>query len=209
MKQALVMGGGSKNGIPILQCLLDNNFEIMNFGSSAYQHSGVTNVGLSWDSVDIEFIQRNFSGFSGTFDLVFFNHNSSSLCQDDFCLDHDDILRQWRHMQDWQHSTWISCQMPFLVLHTMRKNLSAQTKVGWMLSSYIDYKAVGVADYPDYSANKYFNYLAMKAFGRANQFQTFGLMPNFSRPQGQNILKQTLDDIVNNRVSLDIDCFKC
>lgn len=209
MKQALVMGGGSENGVPILQCLLENNFEITNFGSSAYQHPGVINVALSWDRVDIEFVQRHFSGFLGTFDLVFFNHNGSSLCQGDFGLDHDDILRQWRHIRDWQHSTWISCQMPFLVLHTMRKNLSAQSKVGWMLSSYIDHKAAGVADYPDYSANKYFNYLAMKAFGRANQFRTFGIMPDFSRPQGQTTLTQTLDDIVNDRVALDVDCFRC
>lgn len=209
MKQALVVGGGSENGIPILQCLLENNFKVINFGSSVHEHSNVTNVPLSWNHVDIEFVQRNFSSLSGTFDFVFFNQNASSLCCDDFCLEHDDILRQWRHVRDWQHSTWVSCQMPFLILHTMRHNLAVRSKIGWMLSSYIDHNVPGVVDFPDYSANKYFNYMAMKAFGRVNEVKTFGIMPNFSQPQGKARLKQILDDIINDRTSPDVDCFRC
>lgn len=203
MKQALIIGGASKNGQVILDTLLHNDFEIVNFGSSTYTHPRVTNVKIAWDQLDIEFVQKNFSIFDDTFDFVFFNQNGSSLSQADYCTDHDDILEVWRRIKDWNHSHWTSCQLPFLILHTMRKNLNADSKVGWMLSKYIDHTNPNSVDFSDYSSFKYFNYLSMKSFGLANQFQTFGIYPEFSDADAPIKLQRIITDIVSNDVIKD------
>ena len=198
MKQALIIGGGSKNSQIILSTLLDNDFEIVNFGASIYPHPQVTNVKIAWDQLDIEFVQRNFSVFNNTFDFVFFNQNGSSLSLADYRTDHDDILEVWRRIKDWDRSHWTSCQLPFLILHTIRKNLNAESKVGWMLSQYIDHTNPHSVDFADYSSFKYFNYLSMKSFGMMNQFQTFGIYPEFSDPDSKNKLQQIIAEIVNS-----------
>jgi len=198
MKQALIIGGASKNGQVILDTLLHNDFEIVNFGSSTYTHPRVTNVKIAWDQLDIEFVQKNFSIFNNTFDFVFFNQNGSSLSLADYCTDHDDILEVWRRIKDWNCSHWTSCQLPFLILHTMRKNLNADSKVGWMLSKYIDHTNPNSVDFSDYSSFKYFNYLSMKSFGLANQFQTFGIYPEFSDADAPIKLQRIITDIVSN-----------
>lgn len=208
MRQALIIGGGSENGMPIMQTLLDNDFRIINFGSSVYDHPAVTNYQQSWNDIDIEFVQRQFSKFYTRFDFVFFNHNGSSLCQQDFDINHDDILKQWGLVRDWSHSHWISCQMPFLILHTIRHNLHCDSRVGWMLSSYVDYRIEATVDFPDYSANKYFNHAAMRAFGKTKRFQTFGIIPDFSKSASKADLRKIIDDIVNNRCE-NMDLFRC
>jgi hypothetical protein len=200
MKKALVIGGGSENGRAILDTLADNNFETINFGSSVYQQASVKTVPLDWRQVDIEFVHRNFSQFDGVFDFVFFNQNGSSLNARDFSIQHDDILETWRRIKDWNHSHWISCQMPFLVLHTIRKNLSTESKVGWMLSDLIDYRNPLSAEFADYSSNKYFNYLSMKSFAQANQFKTFGIYPTFSDSNSKDKLKHIINTVINNEV---------
>ena len=200
MKQALVIGGASENGRVILDTLLENNFKIVNVGSSVYEHDDVTNIKINWNDIDIEFVQKCFSKFDTTFDFVFFNQNSSSLNKDDYSVDHDDILEVWKRVKDWSNSHWLSCQLPFLILHTIRNNLCADSKVGWMLSGYMDYTNPGSMDHTDYSSFKYFNYLSMKSFGTVNEFKTFGIYPTFTdRLHGQEKLKNIINDIVNNR----------
>lgn len=207
MKRALVIGGGSKNSSVILDCLCDHGFEVVNFGSTVYEKPNVVNIKIDWNSVDIEFVQRNFSRFDGHFDFVFFNHNSSSLRLDDFCVNHDNILDVWKRIKDWEKSQWLSCQFPFLILHTIRKNLNEHSKVGWMLSSCMDYNKPYSIDFPDYSAFKFFNYLAMKSFSRTNQFKTFGIFPNFKLPDSRDRLKSIIEDIIND-TELTQECFR-
>jgi hypothetical protein len=43
----------------------------------------------------------------------------------------------------------------------------------------------------------------MKSFGLANQFQTFGIYPEFSDPDAQIKLQQIIVDIVNNKIIKD------
>ena len=200
MKQALIIGGASENGRVILDALLENNFKIVNVGSSVYEHDDVTNIKINWNDIDIEFVQKCFSKFDTKFDFVFFNQNSSSLNKDDYSVDHDDILEVWTRVKDWSNSHWLSCQLPFLILHTIRNNLSADSKVGWMLSGYMDYTNPGSIDHTDYSSFKYFNYLSMKSFGLVNKFKTFGIYPTFTDPtNGQSKLKDIIKSIVNDQ----------
>jgi hypothetical protein len=198
VKKALIVGGGSENGRPILDALLENNFHIINIGSTAYQKPQITNISVNWESLDIPDVHKHLSQFTGIFNFVFFNQNSSSLNLNDFSLNHDDTLEVWRRLSDWKISHWLSCQLPFLVLHTIRKNLNSESKVGWMLSSYIDYRNKGSIDFADYSSYKYFNYLSMKSFGIENQIKTFGIYPDFSSTDSKNKLKEIILHIATN-----------
>lgn len=196
MKHALLLGCGSSNGSAIVEALIDRGFTITNVGSSEYQHDMVQNIKINWKKLDIESVHRIFSKFEVVFDFVFFNHNSSSLALGDFDIKNAKTLKNWRLVKDWTQSQWLSSQLPFLVLHTIRNNLNKESKVGWMLSGYIDHNNQSSILYPDYSSYKYFNYLAMKCFGQANEFQTFGIYPDFKSIDSQLKLKAIVDQIV-------------
>lgn len=196
MKQALIVGGGSENGRVIVESLIEQEFEIVNVGSSVFEHAQVTNIKISWSQLDIESVHRTFNQFDQVFDFVFFNHNSSSLAQADFDVNHCDTLKKWRLLKDWSHSHWLSCQMPFLILHTIRKNLDSRSRVGWMLSNTVIHDRAHSQQYPDYSSYKFFNYQAMQCFGNTNQFQTFGIYPDFSKSGGQDQLRNIVTQIV-------------
>lgn len=196
MKNALLLGCGSHNGAVIVETLIDQKFNIVNVGSSTYQHTNVKNIKISWKQLDIESVHRTYSKFDVLFDFVFFNHNSSSLALENFDVANEKTLKNWRLVKDWTHSHWLSCQLPFLILHTIRKNLNSNSKVGWMLSEYIDYQNKSTVNYPDYSSFKYFNYLAMKSFGQKNVFQTFGIYPDFQSQHGQDRLQNIIHQIV-------------
>ena len=194
MKNALVIGGGSSTGKTIVDYLIENNFSVINIGSNA--HPLADNICTDWKNLDIGFIHKNCSRFTHPIDFVFFNHNSSSLCENDFCVESKSTLETWKLIKDWDHSNWLSCQMPFLLLHTIKKNLHKDTKIGWMLSNYIKYDKKGNTDYPDYSSFKYFNYLQMKCFGTMNNFKTFGIYPNLEVKNSDEILRGIISQVL-------------
>jgi hypothetical protein len=196
MKQALILGGGSENGRAILETLIDNNFSVINVGSSQFDHAMVTNIHVRWNQLTVDSVYKIFNQFDSVFDFVFFNHNSSSLAMSDFDLDHDDVLKKWRLIKDWSRSHWLSCEMPFLILHTIRHNLDSRSKVGWMLSNTVEHGRAHSRQYPDYSSNKFFNYQAMRCFGEVNQFKTFGIYPDFAVAGSRDKLKSIVTEIV-------------
>lgn len=190
MKQALVIGGGSKNSQIIIDCLHEHDYTITNIGSS--EHSKANNIRIEWSNIDIPSVHK-ICKFEQQFDFVFFNQNSSSLNFSDYSPDLE-TLKCWKLIKDWSHSHWISCQLPFLIIHSIKKNLHKQSKVGWMLSSYINYKSQNVEQFPDYSAYKFQNYLQMLNFGQ--HYQTFGILPDFHRDDSTEILKNITKSII-------------
>jgi hypothetical protein len=196
MKHALVFGGGSKNGQIILQTLIDKNFHVTNIGSSVFEHDMVDNILINWQDIDLKFIHKTLN-FDHPIDFVFFNQNSSSLRESDFALNKSDTLKQWKLIKDWQQSMWISCQMPFMVLHRLSKNLHKESSVGWMLSGYVDYNKSGVHEHPDYSSFKFFNNLAMQCFANQNKINTFGIMPDFKLTDSKNVLQQIIVEVLH------------
>jgi len=192
MKNALIIGGGSGKGAIIVDTLLENGFSVVNVGSS--EHSSATNIKIAWDKLDIPFVQRNLK-FNQLFDFIFFNQNSSTLKQEDFIIN-DETLTNWKLIKDWSHSHWISCQFPFLLLHTNSNNLHSNTKVGWMLSGYIRHDKPDVEKYPDYSSFKFFNLMQMRSFSSNNKFKTFGIYPDFSQGDGDKTLKDIIQRVL-------------
>ena len=196
MKNAIVFGCGSKNGIPIVQSLLENGFSVKNIGSSESHLKNVTNVQIEWKTIDIAFVHKIIKAEQNNIDFVFFNQNSSTLSSNDF--NHNDTLAIWQQIKNWSNSHWLSCQLPFLVLHTLKKRLTSRAKVGWMLSSYIDYQKENVDHYPDYSSFKFMNYLIMKNFGKQCNYKTFGIIPDFKKNTEKDKLKNLITKILND-----------
>lgn len=197
MKQALTIGCGGGNSSAIIDTLLEKGYRVTNVGNSG--HPGATNIQVKWSDLQITNLHRLVE-IDGPLDFVFFSQNGSSLNSNNFDFANTDMLDAWKLVKDWQQSHWISCQMPFLLLHTLKKHLTPQTKIGWMLSSTMMWDNLNVEQYPDYSSQKYFNYLAMRCTGQHHQ--TFGIMPNFSGPCSQDRLKEVIEQVCDN----DVDC---
>lgn len=196
MKNALVFGGASKNSLVLIDTLLTKNYHVINVGSSMYDNKNVKNIYIDWNKIDLKFVNKKIIP-DHPIDFVFFNQNSSSLSQKNFRVTGDDILEQWKLIKDWQNSLWLSCQLSYLVIHSLGKKLTNDSKIGWMLSSNIDFNKSKVEEYPDYSAFKFFNYLSMKCFAEQNHFNTFGIMPDFSEENSKDTFKHIILDVLN------------
>lgn len=194
MKNALLVGCGTGKGALICDALLDNNFNVTNIGST--EHPGADNIIIDWESVDIPFVHKNCQ-FDTAIDFIFFNQNSSSLRQGNFNLTETDTLTSWRLVKNWTQSLWLSCQLPFIVLHTVKNNLHAETNVGWMLSGYLKYNSLGNTQHADYSSYKYFNYLQMQCFNQENNFKTFGIYPDFSIDDSSEKLYNVIVEVLS------------
>ena len=203
MKQALTVGCGSRNGKVIIDTLLEKGYTVTNIGNS--EHSQANNIKVSWDSLQITDIPRLFE-IEGTLDFVFFNQNASSLNADCFDLSDLEMLEAWKLIKSWQHSYWISCQLPFLLIHKVKQHLNRQSKIGWMLSSTMIWDRNDVEKYPDYSSQKYFNYLSMKCFSK--HYQTFGIMPDFSHGDSVDQTSKIIDTVCDQNVCNTIFQFK-
>lgn len=199
MKQALTIGCGSSNSNIIVDTLVEQGYVVTNIGNST--HPKATNIQIQWNELQITNLHK-LCKINGVLDFVFFNQNGSSLNHNNFDFSSLDTLGAWKLVKDWQQSHWISCQMPFLLLHTLKQNLTSSTKIGWMLSSTMRWDNSNATAYPDYSSQKYFNYLAMRCIG--DHHQTFGIMPDFSKDDAhnklKNIIKQVCTQDINNKL---------
>ncbi len=197
-KNALVFGCGNKNGKSIIDVLLENNFNVTNIGQNPHTSSHVKNINISWKDLNIKKI-HDICLIDDPIHFLFFNQNSSSLSIDDFATNNYRKLTHWKRIKDWSNSLWLSCQLPYITIHNLEKNLSKDSTVGCMVSSYIDYNKVGTENHPDYSSFKYFNYLSMKCFGEKNNFKTFGIQPDFSIENSETALRNIINEILVNQ----------
>jgi hypothetical protein len=195
MKQALTIGCGGGNGSVVIDTLLEKGYNVTNLGNN--EHPGATNVQIAWTELQIANLHKLLK-FEVPLDFIFFNQNASSLDSAAFDFSNTDTLTVWKLIKNWQHSYWISCQMPFLLLHNLKHNLTPQTKIGWMLSSNMIWNRPDVQKHPDYSSQKYFNYLAMNCFSK--HYQTFGIMPDFSIPNAKNEMTKIIATVCNQDV---------
>ena len=199
MKQALTIGCGSGNGSTIIDTLLEKGYNVINVGTST--HTGATNIQVQWTDLQITNL-HSLIKVEGNLDFIFFNQNGSSLNAGNFDFANTETIVAWKLVKDWQQSHWISCQLPFLLLHTLKKHLTPSTKIGWMLSAMMIHSNNNVEQYPDYSSQKYFNYLAMQCAGEHHQ--TFGILPDFSGPDAKGSLKNVIEQVCDNHVNCQL-----
>ena len=192
MKQALLIGCGNRRGNSIIDACQESGYNVTNIGSSQSKNPLVKNIKINWKELDLIKLHKVLRVIDHRIDFIFFNQNGSSLSNSDFTLKKE-TLDTWRIIKSWGHTYWLSCQLPYFVIKTLETNLHSETFIGWMLSSYINKDKKGVDDHPDYSGNKFTNYLVMKNF--ANRFNCFGINPDFKQKDGiKNIIKKICND---------------
>ena len=178
MKQALLIGCGNQRGERIVNGCIEAGYSVTNIGSGASTIPTVNNIEIVWKELDIIKLHKILVKIEHKIDFIFFNQNASSLSQDNF-LESKITLDTWSLIKDWSKSYWLSCQLPYFLIKTLGTNLHSETIIGWMLSSYRDVTKKGVDNHPDYSGNKFTNYLIMKSF--AKKFKCFGINPKFEK----------------------------
>ena len=176
MKQALLIGCGNQRGERIVNGCIEAGYSVTNIGSGASAIQTVNNIKIEWKDLDIIKLHKILVKINHKVDFIFFNQNASSLSNIDFTQPKN-TLDTWGLVKSWGHSYWLSCQLPYFLIKTLEKNLHHETIIGWMLSSYIDKNKEGVETHPDYSGNKYTNYMLMKNFN--TKYQCFGIDPEF------------------------------
>ena len=176
MKQALLVGCGNQRGERIVNGCIEAGYSVANIGSGASTIPTVNNIKIEWGALDIIKLHKILVKINHKVDFIFFNQNASSLSNIDF-TQLKKTLDTWGLVKSWGHSYWLSCQLPYFLIKTLEKNLHHETIIGWMLSSYIDKNKEGVETHPDYSGNKYTNYMLMKNFN--TKYQCFGIDPEF------------------------------
>lgn len=200
MKTAVVFGCGSKRGSIIIDELLSQEYKVINIGSQS--HKQCANVYVDWKKLTTVNLHKILPKI-GTVDFLFFNQNSSSLDQNAFRPNQNfPVTQTWKLLKDWQHSHWISCQMPFLAIKYLSSQLDSASKIGWMLSSTMFSDRPDSDKFPDYSSQKYFNFLAMKCLSKF--YQTFGILPDFSLPGSGEMLAQFIRTVCTSHVSSEI-----
>ena len=178
MKNALLIGCGNQRGERIVNGCIQAGYSVTNIGSSASTIPTVNNIEIGWKELDVIRLHKILVKIDHKIDFIFFNQNASSLSQENF-LESEMTLDTWSLIKDWSNSYWLSCQLPYFLIKTLGTNLHHETIIGWMLSSYIDKNKQGVETHPDYSGNKYTNYMLMKNFN--TKYQCFGINPEFEK----------------------------
>lgn len=171
-KNCLLIGCGSKFGLRVLEHLLEMGYNINSISGSQLNYSNVNHLQVDWKTLNVTQIEK-FLKELPELDLIFFNQNSSALNLDDF-LKNKNTLELWKLEKDWSQSYFLSCILPFHIIHTVK----SAHKIVWMLSPLIynhDDKQIGFADY---IGNKYQNYLIIKNFTKQQQSIFIGINPD-------------------------------
>ena len=178
MKNALLIGCGNKSGERIINGCIEAGYSVTNIGSGASVIPTVNNIEIDWKDLDIIKLHKILVKINHKVDFIFFNQNASTLSNENF-IESKRTFDTWQLVKNWSNSHWLSCQLPYFLIRTLGENLHSETIIGWMLSGYVNYKAKGVDEYPDYSGNKFTNYLIMKNFSK--RFKCFGINPEFEK----------------------------
>jgi hypothetical protein len=166
--------GGSKG---LAAKLIEHSYKQGNqiFSITSQETSSKSNLTVDWRTLNVAHLHKYLLSLP-KIDLILFNQNSSSLSDDSFNQNFYQTFDLWKQIKTWQQSYFVSCQLPFYIIHTLKDKIHSGTRVIWMLSNMI----VNHRDdfqYADYIGNKYQNYLMMKNFSRNLPGCFFGIDP--------------------------------
>jgi hypothetical protein len=178
IKQALIVGGGSKFGLDLSTSLLSTGWQVnIITGSTVEAHKNLNQLFVNWEALNVADMQK-YLQMLPTQDFIFFNQNSSALSKKCFDSNGFGTLSLWKQEKRWNQSYFISCILPFHIVHTLGDKCSQQTKVGWMLSSLVTNHHESQIHFSDYVGNKFQNYLTMKNFSKNHNACFFGINPD-------------------------------
>jgi len=174
MKQCLITGGGSKFGANLTEQFLAQGYHVHLITSNTESwenRNNVSVIAVDWKKLQLSDIKKYIPA-TDKLDLIFFNHNASSLNQNKF------KKFTLQNCQDWQQSYFVACQFPFYLTHALQKQIAQTTKVGWMLSELIVCPMDSQVGFADYIGNKFTNACIMKSFSLNFPACFFGIHPD-------------------------------
>jgi NAD(P)-dependent dehydrogenase (short-subunit alcohol dehydrogenase family) len=174
MKHCLITGGGSKFGLVLTECFLLAGYTVHLVTSSdvSIQSPNLNIIKVDWNTLSLNDLKLITSTVPNL-DLIFFNHNASSLSINNF------KLAQIQSPKHWQQSYFVTSQFPFYLIHALYKKLNKQAKIGWMLSQLISHPEDQEIGFANYIGNKFTNACIMRAFAISDQGCFFGICPEF------------------------------
>jgi NAD(P)-dependent dehydrogenase (short-subunit alcohol dehydrogenase family) len=175
MKQCLITGAGTRFGRELTCKLLDAGYHVHLVTSAGKEWKSVKNlsvIDVDWNNIDIKNLKSLLPKINDQLDLIFFNHNASSLSEKKF------KKSAVQNPKDWQHSYFVACQMPYYLIHALKNKITPQTKIGWMLSQLIKTVQDNQVGYADYIGNKFTNACIMRSFSRSYPACFFGMHPD-------------------------------
>ena len=196
---------GASKGLAksLAQIRADTGHEILHVSSA--ESTDQNGIKVDWKHVRESDLHR-FLMRLPKIDLLFFNQNGSSLSASSFQNNRYETLDLWKQIAHWKQSYFVSCQLPFQIIHCLGDRLDEQSRVLWMLSSMV-VRHSNDPGYADYIGNKFQNYLIMKNFARAHRACFIGIDPgNLNDGDDENKLSALLElidrpvEITNGRV---------
>lgn len=191
MKQCLITGAGTRFGRDLTLKLLDAGYYVHLITSAGKDWTAIQNVtviDVDWHKIDIKNLKSLFPD-TDRLDLIFFNHNSSALSETKF------KKSAVQSIQDWQHSYFVACQLPYYFIHSLKRQIHSDTKIGWMLSQLIKTVQDNEVGYADYIGNKFTNACIMRSFSRVYPACFFGIHPD-GELESQMDFKEKAQDMV-------------
>lgn len=191
MKQALVFGGGSKFGATLTLTLIRRGYHVhlVTSNPQAWSWDNVTTIPVDWHTVNLGEL-KNIIKDLPELDLIFFNHNASSLNSNKF------KRGQLHDPRAWNQSYFVACQLPFYLVQALSNRINPNTRIGWMLSKLIVEPAEQYTGLVDYMGNKFTNACMIRAFAQNYPAVFFGVHPDNGVSQG-GADQQAADGIVD------------
>lgn len=175
MKQCILTGGGSKFGALLTEEFINAGYyvHLITSNGERYKDNKQINViDVDWNSLNMLSLRKCIPDVSHI-DVLFFNHNASSLTNSKF------LPTTMQNQKDWQQSYFVACQFPYYYVNLLSKKLSNSSKIGWMLSELIKWPLESHLGFADYIGNKFTNALIMKNFALTQDKCFFGLYPEY------------------------------
>lgn len=175
-KNCLLIGCGSRFGLGVLNHLVKQGYTVYSISGSTLGNPAVKHLQVDWKTLTVAVLEKFLKDLP-TLDLIFFNQNSSALSEKVF----EPTLvtvKLWQLEKDWAQSYFLSCIMPFHIVHTLKESCGKNTKVIWMLSPLVYNHIPEQVGFADYISNKYQNYLILKNFSHKHSANFIGLNPD-------------------------------
>ena len=201
MKTCVITGGGSKFGAQLTEQLTLHNYHVyLVTGNPDPWRSNpqVTVIPVDWRTLQMIDVRRCIPDV-GQVDLVFFNHNASALNQSRF------KKSTIQNPQDWQHSYFVACQFPFYLIHALGNRITADTKIGWMLSELIATPSDDHVGYADYIGNKFTNACIMRSFALNYPACFFGIHPDGGLDNQVDKKSQDIVQLIDRKTTTELN----
>lgn len=172
MKNALILGGGSKWGAELTK-KLSKNYHVDLITGSYFTHDNVTTHQINWFGMNEDVLREIILQINDkTFDIIFFNHNSGGgPNEQSYAPGENYPIDQW-HMQN-----WINCMSTYFIIQNLSNCITENTKIGWMITGLIDGKEKELWKYAGYAIVKSTNVHIMRGFANAHPGIFFAMDP--------------------------------